>query len=153
MPFDLLMLDFDGVVADSELLACTIAAAYISELGLPLTPRQAIRRFIGKRIREVHQLVEQELGSRIDDFSSVLQERTLAGFREALKPIPGVVDFLRARPEARCIASSSSHARLNACLAILAMADDFRQRVFSADDVSRGKPSRIYFFLRRNPAA
>lgn len=53
----------------------------------------------------------------------------------------GVRDFIAAHDDIpRCIASSSAHRRLQASLATIGLLDQFAGRVFSADDVSRGKP-------------
>ena len=44
----LLIYDFDGVVADSEVLANTVLAEIVSELGVPTTLQDAYTRYMGK---------------------------------------------------------------------------------------------------------
>ena len=49
MSFDLIIFDFDGVIADSERLACGVAALYASELGAPMSEDEGLDLFMGKR--------------------------------------------------------------------------------------------------------
>lgn len=137
----LLIFDFDGVVADSETLACSIAAAYATDLGAPISAHDGLLLFMGKRVADVAGLITERGGTVPADFATELQERTLRAFATSLAPVPGVEQFLEDhRQIARCIASSSSHARLAASLNRLGLAEWFKGRVFSVDDVSRGKP-------------
>lgn len=137
----LLMFDFDGVIADSEGLACAIAAAYATELGVPMTPRDGLESFMGRRVADVSAFIREKGGRVPLDFATQLQDRTLLAFSKELTAVPGVEQFLKSNSgTARCIASSSSHARLAASLNRLGLSEWFRGRVFSADDVTRGKP-------------
>lgn len=137
----LLIFDFDGVIADSETLACGIAAAYATNLGAAMSMREGLEAFMGKRVADVAALIAERGGSVPEDFAVQLQQRTLTGFAEALEPVPGIMTFLeRHRSVPRCIASSSSHARLEASLAKLGLAHWFQGRIYSVDDVARGKP-------------
>jgi beta-phosphoglucomutase-like phosphatase (HAD superfamily) len=44
-----LIFDFDGVIADSEVLANTVLAEFLSRLGFPTTLDDALERYMGKR--------------------------------------------------------------------------------------------------------
>jgi HAD superfamily hydrolase (TIGR01509 family) len=153
-PPQLLIFDFDGVVADSEPLAITVAAAYANELGYPVTLEQAFAAFVGRRASEVRQLIENHTGASIPTFESTLLDRTIAAFQDQLMPIQGVREFIVAYNDIpRCIASSSAHRRLEASLATIDMLDMFAGRVFSADDVARGKPfPDLFLFAARQMA-
>lgn len=136
-----LIFDFDGVIADSETLACGIAAAYATDLGAPMSAREGLENFIGKRVIDVAALVAERGGTVPPDFAARLQERTLLGFAEQLEPVPGVEQFLSThRDIPRCIASSSAHARLAASLERLGLVGWFEDHIYSVDDVGRGKP-------------
>ncbi len=137
----LLIFDFDGVVADSETLACGIAAAYATELGAPMSAAEGLTLLMGRRVADVAALIAGRGGTVPEDFAEQLLERTLSCFATSLEPVPGVRQFLESQAGIpHCIASSSSHARLNASLARIGLSDWFKDRVFSVDDVSRGKP-------------
>ena len=133
--------DFDGVIADSEVLANLVLAEAVSSLGLPTTLDDSIVRYMGKRWGEVV-AVEAGTGQRLpQDFLDALKLATLARFRDALQPVPGALDFItRFAALPRCIASSSSAERLQLCLDVLAFEPHFPGAVFSADLVERGKP-------------
>lgn len=134
--------DFDGVIADSEVLANLVLAEAVSSLGLPTTLDDSISRYMGKRWAEVVAAVETGTGQSLpQDFLDALRLATLARFREALKPVPGALDFItKFATLPRCIASSSSAERLQLCTDVLAIGHHFPNTIFSADLVPRGKP-------------
>jgi HAD superfamily hydrolase (TIGR01509 family) len=138
----LLIFDFDGVLADSELLANTVLADVITELGVPTTPDDSLRLYMGKRFHDVIATVESVVGRKLPgDFPNAFQQRTLARFREDLRLVDGARAYLEtfaALP--RCIASSSSPDRLSLCLDLLNLTELFGAHVFSASQVARGKP-------------
>ncbi len=137
-----LIFDFDGVLADSEVLSNSVIAEIVSEFGVPTTIEDAYRTYMGKRLVEVIATIERVIGRKLpDDFADSYQERTFAAFRRGLKAIDGAREFVEAwRDVPRCIASSSSPARLALSLEVLNMAALFEGRVFSASNVARGKP-------------
>jgi HAD superfamily hydrolase (TIGR01509 family) len=137
----LIVFDFDGVVADSEALANTVLADYVTELGAPMSVDDCLHTFMGKRIDEVASAVDALIGRPVLDFADVLTARTLARFRAELREVPGVRDYIAAFATLkRAIASSSSPARLAGCLEILGLADLIAEHVYSAACVARGKP-------------
>lgn len=137
-----LIFDFDGVVADSEVLANTVLAEVVTELGVPTTVEDAYRSYLGKRFSEIIAEIEKTVGRTLPpSFAAEYQARTLERFRQALVPIPGVREFITKLSHVpRCIASSSSPDRLAVCLDVLSMTSLFDGRVFSASNVERGKP-------------
>jgi hypothetical protein len=73
----LIIFDFDGVLADSEIVANTVLADFVSELGVPTTPDDAIRTYMGKRFPEVIAAIETAIGRPLpDEFPAELQDRT-----------------------------------------------------------------------------
>jgi HAD superfamily hydrolase (TIGR01509 family) len=137
-----IIFDFDGVIADSEVLANAVLAEFVTELGVPTTIEDSYRDYMGKRLHEVVAAIENAVGHAIpQSFAEQWQARTLARFRQDLAPIAGVREFIAkfvAMP--RCIASSSTPQRLAISLEILQMTELFEGRVFSALNVARGKP-------------
>ncbi|MBR0820799.1 HAD family phosphatase [Bradyrhizobium liaoningense] len=137
-----LIFDFDGVVADSEVLANTVLAEVVTELGVPTTLEDSYRSYLGKRFSEIIAEIEKTVGRTLPtSFGDQYQARTLARFRQSLLPIAGVREFIaKVDHVPRCIASSSSPDRLALCLDVLNMTSLFNGRVFSASSVERGKP-------------
>ena len=138
----LLIYDFDGVIADSEVLANAVLAEMVTELGLPTTLQDAYGLYMGKRFTEVMSAVAGSLGRAPPPaFASDCQARTLARFREELRSVNGVRRYLDAFAHVpKCIASSSSPDRLALCLELLGLQSEFGRNVFSASAVARGKP-------------
>ncbi len=137
-----IIFDFDGVIADSEVLANTVLAEKLSGLGLPTTLDDALDRYQGRRQAEVEALITAGLGGTLPaGFSDELKRATLMRLATDLVEVPGATVFIRSLTGFRtCIASSSSVERLGVCLEALGLTDDFRGRVFSAEMVRRGKP-------------
>jgi HAD superfamily hydrolase (TIGR01509 family) len=137
-----IIFDFDGVIADSEVLSNTVLAEIVTELGVPTTLEDAYRNYMGKRFLEVIAAIEQSVGRTLPpSFGQQCQARTLERFRQELAPIAGAREFIAKFIDVpRCIASSSSPDRLAVCLEVLGMTALFDGRVFSASNVARGKP-------------
>ncbi len=137
-----IIFDFDGVIADSEVLSNIVLAEVVTELGVPTTVEDCYRDYMGKRFHEVIAAVEQAVGRTLPaSFGEDYKGRTLDRFRRELAPIAGAREFIANLAEVpRCIASSSSPDRLAVCLEILEMTELFEGRVFSASGVARGKP-------------
>jgi HAD superfamily hydrolase (TIGR01509 family) len=144
-----LIFDFDGVIADSEVLAGTILAKFVNDLGLATTLNEALNRYGGKRWSDILAAVEDSFGQKLPEgFSERLKEATLSSFRQDLRAIEGVADFLtQFRELPHCVASSSSLDRLILCLDILGLTKEFGDFVFSAEMVPRGKPFPDVFLL------
>jgi HAD superfamily hydrolase (TIGR01509 family) len=138
----LIIYDFDGVIADSEVLANAVLAEIVTELGRPTTLEDSYHLYMGKRFAEVIAAVEASVGVPLPDgFAAVYQARTLERFRRDLRTVAGAREHIAAFPDTpMCIASSSSPDRLTMCLDVLGLQPVFEPHVFSASSVARGKP-------------
>jgi HAD superfamily hydrolase (TIGR01549 family) len=144
-----LIFDFDGVIADSEALANTVLAETVTGLGHQTSLDQALARYSGRRWDDVLAEIESATGGPLPvNFSDRLRSATLDRFRSDLTEVSGATSFIRKFSHIpRCIASSSSMDRLQLCLSILDLDDQFGSNVFSADMVPRGKPYPDIFLL------
>lgn len=148
MAIELVIFDFDGVVADSEGLACDVLARLATELGVPMSRQEALDRFTGRRIGDVTAAIEHAAGRGLPDFAAELQRRTLAAFATDLREVPGVSRFIAChRHLRRCIASSSAPQRIRFSLSVLGLEADFDGTIFSAEQVARGKPHPDIFLF------
>lgn len=139
------LFDCDGVLADTEALHDRIMAEEVSRLGWEITPQDAARRFRGLAWEAIAPQVEQRLGpgSVPADFLPGLIARVVRALEQEAEPIPGVLDALaaiRAAGIPMAVASNSSRAELATKLRRLGVAELFRERVFSVNDVPRPKP-------------
>lgn len=144
-----LIFDFDGVIADSEALANTVLAEFITALGLPTNLDDSLEHYSGRRWDDAMAAIKSAIGKPLPArFSDDLKLAILERFRTDLMEVSGARQFIqRFSGTPRCIASSSSIDRLQLCLSILNLADEFGSNVFSAEMVSRGKPHPDIFLL------
>lgn len=150
MRYDLVLFDNDGVLVDSEPISNRLLAAYLTELGHPTSYEDSIRDYMGSALHRVHDLVHERTGRRLPaDFDDVFHGRVFAAFEQELKPVPGVVDVLAkltADGVPYCVASSGSHQRIRVGHRTTGLDRWFDDaRVFSAQDVGRGKPAPDLF--------
>jgi beta-phosphoglucomutase-like phosphatase (HAD superfamily) len=144
-----LIFDFDGVIADSEIIANTVLAEAVTQLGHPTTLDEALARYSSRTWKEVLIEIEAGTGKPLPaDFLSGFKHATLDRFRTDLKEVSGAGRFIKRFSHLpRCIASSSSIDRLELCISVLALEAEFSGRVFSADMVARGKPHPDIFLF------
>jgi len=148
----LLIYDCDGVLVDSELLACEALAELMTTLGRPTTPAECVAAFVGRSRADVLMRAGQMLGRPIpDDIGTQAGERLLARFRRELKPVPGAAAAVAALPYPRCVASSSVPERLALSLELTGLAPLFGRHVYSATQVANGKPAPdLFLFAARS---
>ena len=145
---DLIIFDCDGVIADSEVLACQALADVLAEDGLPLGLDGVFDRFLGRGFAAVETYYSREKGAPLPVPLRVsLAERVASLFRSSLKPMPGVDEVLRSLELPFCLASSSDPWRIALTLDSIGLADLFGPHVYSASQVRRGKPAPDLFLF------
>lgn len=141
----LLIFDCDGVLVDSEVLACRIDAEVLTGLGVPYTAEQIARLFVGVSMKDMIARIEADHGIRLPaDFGERVNRTLFARFETELEPIEGVHEAILALPFRRCVASSSVPERIDLSLRVTGLAHLF-ERAFSAVEVPRGKPAPDLF--------
>lgn len=150
MRYDLVIFDNDGVLVDSEPISNRLLAAYLTELGHPTTYEDSIRDYMGSAMHRIHDLVLERTGERLPaEFDEVFHARVFAAFERELRPVPGVagvLEKLAADGVPYCVASSGSHERIRVGHRTTGLDRWFPQeRVFSSEDVGRGKPAPDLF--------
>lgn len=148
MALELVVLDNDGVLVDSERLANGVLADVLTGMGAPTTVGQSIDRYMGGTMARVRQLVLADGVVLPDDFEAVYHRRLFAAFERELTAVPGVVrvlDALEAAALDTCVASSGTHERIALAHRVTGLTGRFGGRVFSAEDVAHGKPAPDLF--------
>src|SRR5262249_53920703 len=62
---ELVIFDCDGVLIDSEVLACRVEAEQLSALGVPMTTEDVVRRFAGVSAKDLRATIERESRRRL----------------------------------------------------------------------------------------
>lgn len=142
----LLIFDCDGVLIDSETIACRVDAEVFTALGFPTTADDVAEHFIGVSSAHMLAWMENHHGRKLpDDISQRLRAALEAAFAKELQPMPGIAAALDQLPTARCVASSSYPDRLSFTLGCTGLIDYFAPNIFSASMVKRGKPAPDLF--------
>lgn len=145
----LVIFDCDGVLVDSEPIANAIFAEHLTDLGLPTTLEQAMERYKGRSMASCLDMVAQALGKPVPGtFLDDLQAETYKAFERDLQPIDGAEDlvtWVQAKGYKTCIASSGDYEKLGITLGITGLGRFFEGRIFSAKDVTNGKPAPDLF--------
>lgn len=148
-PFDLIIFDYDGVIADSELLNNAAMAELLSDMGLPTTLDDALASYLGKRWLDCEPIIAERLGAPCPP--GMLEEWTRRCHDRAereLSSVTGFEAFLGARAERRCVASSSPPDWIEMGLRRFGAYEAFNGTIFSAAvHVNRGKPHPDLFLF------
>jgi HAD superfamily hydrolase (TIGR01509 family) len=146
---ELVIFDCDGVLVDSEPLANQVLADHATRNGVPMTLAQSVEQFVGLSMASVlAKLSEMAPNPLPDDFLVQVQADTFARFRDHLKPIRGIhqaIAEISARGFNSCVASSGSYDKMALTLGLTGLDHIFAGRIFSAQDVARGKPEPDLF--------
>jgi HAD superfamily hydrolase (TIGR01509 family) len=141
-----LILDCDGVLVDSEPLSNRALAETLTELGLPFTPEDSTREFMGRSWSYVESRLDDLMdGGTPPGLRERYLERMFAAFAADLGPVPGVAAALDAIDLPACVASSGEHEKMRYTLGLCGLLDRFDGRLFSATEVEHGKPAPDLF--------
>jgi HAD superfamily hydrolase (TIGR01509 family) len=146
--FDLIIFDCDGVLVDSEVIACRVDADTLTRHGYPITADEVLDRFLGRSMREVNLEIEAELGRSLpDDFSTQLLDELYRSFAAELEAVPHIQQTLDTIAQPVCVASSGTHERMRISLGRAGLYDRFAPHIFSATQVRNGKPAPDLFLF------
>jgi HAD superfamily hydrolase (TIGR01509 family) len=146
----LMIFDCDGVLVDSESIACGVLAQMLGERGLTMSVRQARNTFQGLRLDGVLAEAQRRLGQSLpSDWIASYERRRSEVFRRELKPIAGAAQAVRALLCAGipvCVASQGKIEKTKLSLQLTGLGDLFPPHaLFSAHTVAHGKPAPDLF--------
>ena len=148
MSFDLVIFDCDGVLVDSEALACVVHADVLTAYGYAITAEQVHERFLGRSAREARAEVEAEMGRVLpEDYTAELKSTIDRVFGAQLQPVAGVADVLAGLDQKKCVASSGTPTRIRSSLATTGLIHHFGEHLYSGLQVERGKPAPDLFLF------
>lgn len=146
MTIGLIILDCDGVIADSEILSAAVLIDQLAALGITVTPEDVRRDFLGRSFPTVAETIRRRFGDPLPPtFEADYRARLLDRFDTELRPTPGILPMLDRLRLPVCVATSSSPQRVGRTLQVLGLSARFEGRVFTASQVARGKPAPDLF--------
>lgn len=140
MTIDLVIFDCDGVLVDSEVLACDVHSQMLTRHGYPISAQDVHARFLGRSAREARREIETELGRMLtDDYTTETREEMTRVFTARLQPIPGIAETLARLTQKVCVASSGTPERIRSSLTIAGLIERLSPPIYSAMQVENGK--------------
>lgn len=139
-----LILDFDGVLVDSEHAGNLLLAELLTALGHPTTIADCYDHYVGLAGQAFLDAVEGRIGPLPEGFVDRRRAQGRMLLDRGVAPVAGAVDFVRSLPGdlPRALASSSSTRWMTGHLAHLGLAADFGPHCYSGHEhVERGKPA------------
>jgi len=140
----LVIFDCDGVLVDSETIVCRVLAEEMTRLGMPATAEELDEQFSGRPSRDCILDIETRYGGPLpQSYFNATERRIREAFHTELEAVAGiheVLEKLQSTDLQTCVASSGPHAKMQITLNKTGLWDYFDGRIYSADDVGRGKP-------------
>jgi HAD superfamily hydrolase (TIGR01509 family) len=144
---DLVIFDCDGVLIDSEVISAHMLIGTLADHGVSVDMAYVAEHFLGRSYPTVLKQVRTEFGIDLpDSFEEDYRQRLLDAFECELKIMPDVRGVIENLGVPYALATSSSPRRLAMSMALTGLADLFAGRMFTASEVSRGKPAPDLFY-------
>lgn len=142
----LIIFDCDGVLIDSEIISATVLIEKLRELRVDIDFQYVQRHFLGYSFKSVREKVFDNFHVNLPkSFEAEYRTVLLEQFRCELQPTDGVQALLSGLQLQFCLATSSSPERTAEALRISGLEDFFTAKIFTAEDVSQGKPAPDLF--------
>jgi phosphoglycolate phosphatase len=144
--FDLVIFDCDGVLVESEPLACQIYVQMWEEIGIKLDYGETLREFHGVTLaRRVESTARKYDWAPPANFVSLFNERLSALTERELQPVPYIHELLESLTVPKCVASNGSRQEINLRLKVARLAHYFGDSIFSGVEVPHPKPAPDLF--------
>lgn len=149
---DAIILDFDGVLLESEFEGNRHLAELLTELGYPTGIEEALTHFIGLSGGDFIAAIEARIGAKLPpEFHERRGVEDSRALREGVAAVAGAVEFVTFLPSdlPKAVASSSTVEWVRTHLRHLGLADAFGDHVYSGrEHVDRGKPAPdLYWYV------
>lgn len=147
-----LIFDMDGVLTDNFELHEAAWVDFAKKISVKSEPDEIRKIIFGRRNKEVMDTVfgRHLVSGQIEELSDQKEEVYMRLARGKLKPLEGLIDFLRFAREKNipmAVATSSPRKVLDFTLNELGLNEFFQKVKLSAEDVKEGKPAPEVFQL------
>jgi len=143
---ELVIFDCDGVLVDSERIAIKVHTEVLTRLGCSFTLDEVAEKFVGVSWDDLRLAAEQQLGRSLGaDWRSPYEHLYRDASEAELEPVDGIDEAVAALTIPACVASNGTHVEIRHSLRLTGLYERFHGRIFSADDVARGKPAPDLF--------
>jgi HAD superfamily hydrolase (TIGR01509 family) len=148
MSFELLILDCDGVLVDSERLSHQVIVELLGEAGVKLSLEEAFELFLGKSTAQSIDIVASLLNHAVAaSFMEDYRNRVRQAFKTSLHAVPGIEAALDQIRLPYCVASSGELEKMRLTLGITGLLSRFEGKLTSVTEVARPKPAPDVYLL------
>jgi len=142
----LIIFDCDGVLIDSEVISARVLIEALASVGVEVDTAHVQTHFLGRSWAKVAAEIRNSHGYLPGtDFEEKYRTDLLARFERELVATSGIKALLPLLATKTCVATSSSPKRAMRSLELTGLSDFFDSRIFTASEVSRGKPAPDLF--------
>lgn len=142
MPPALVIFDCDGVLIDSEPIANRVFAEQLATVGLPMTPEEVWRHFVGHSRDRCIEMAGAMLGRPLpEDFAATWDDALHRALDVEARPVDGIPELLGSLPVPYCVASNGEPMHMQRGLTAAGLMRWVEGRLFSAAQVARPKPA------------
>ena len=158
MPCKLVIFDCDGVLVDTEAVANRFLARLLRDEGYAISYEDCRRRFVGRTIELVQEMVEQDSGLSLGaDWPDKVRTGTEEAFQASIDAVPGAEAAILSLRDAGvpfCVASSGRFSKMRTSLGKVGLLHLVGHVLFSAEQVAHGKPAPdLFLFAARSMGA
>src|SRR5690348_1743254 len=105
---DLVVFDCDGVLVDSEVLACRAVVDTLAAFGHAVPVESIAERFTGVSNKDMYAVLATDIGGPLpEEFDAAMKRCALELFERELNAIAGLATVLPRLALLKCVASSS----------------------------------------------
>lgn len=141
MTVDLVIFDCDGVLVDSEPISVRVGTAALRRLGWSIDEAEYAERFVGCS----NEYWAEQVGETPPGWWEQVYDEYATAINAELCTVEGIEAALDQLTLPFCVASNGRHSSIRRSLELTGLADRFAGRVFSAEDVTQGKPAPDLF--------
>ena len=143
---ELVIFDCDGVLVDSEPIALRGNVESFAEFGHTVTEELIVHEFLGKSNDAILEIASGWIGpQQALAWNTKFRKLYYDTLAEQVEPVDGIVEALDQIDIPMCVASSGTHEKMAITLGRTGLYQRFEGRIFSATEVSRGKPEPDLF--------
>jgi HAD superfamily hydrolase (TIGR01509 family) len=143
-----IIFDCDGVLIDSEVISARIMIEELAHENIEIDFAHFQKNFLGRGFAKVAANIRANSGKAIsDEFETRYRGKLMNAFTQELQPMPGIFEVLDQLSLPYCVATSSSPTRVAHSLKLTGLQRYFGERVFTASQVTNGKPAPDLFLF------
>ena len=149
MKYKYVIFDCDGVLVDSEYLACKTLSDMLSIYGPVISPEHIMSEYVGMKDVQVINILNEEYNLKLPENFILHYEKTLdAKLALNLDAIPGIDTILKNIKIPIALVSNSNYSRIITSVTSAKLIQHFdSEKIFGADRAGFAKPDpRIYLY-------